>query len=182
LTENGYDATTIRAIAKRLDCAVGSIYRYFSDKHTLVRHCGQQMIQPVLDGLETGDVTLGMSKRQYIAAARTNEELYRLMFWLVEGERRLPEVVRQVIEHWSKLADSDEAAQLHWATVHATVLLGHEVNLQSAARPTAESATNPAPGHESAIANASAEPTTDTAAAQAALARRAARGEDVTLL
>ena len=36
LAELGYDGTTIRAIAKRLDCAVGTIYRYFRDKRSLL--------------------------------------------------------------------------------------------------------------------------------------------------
>ena len=36
LASRGYDATTIRTIAGVLDCAVGSIYRYFRDKRELL--------------------------------------------------------------------------------------------------------------------------------------------------
>ncbi len=32
LQEHGYDGTTIRRIAGRLECAVGTIYRHFTDK------------------------------------------------------------------------------------------------------------------------------------------------------
>ena len=35
LCQEGYDATTIRRIASQLGCAIGSIYRYFADKHEL---------------------------------------------------------------------------------------------------------------------------------------------------
>lgn len=135
LHEDGFEATTIRAIARRLDCAVGSIYRYFPDKRSLVRQCGERLLLPVVEPLKAGDATLGESKRRYIAAARTNEELYRMMFWLVDDDQRLPAVVGRIIAGWTELLDSGDAARLHWASVHATVLLGREVNLQTNATP-----------------------------------------------
>ena len=81
LREEGYEATTIRRIAKRLDCAIGSIYRYFKDKRDLLSAVTQELLQPVVVGLENGspiDRSIGM----YCRLATGDAEAYRLMFWL----------------------------------------------------------------------------------------------------
>ena len=65
LHQEGYDATTIRKIASLLDCAVGSIYRYFHDKNQILSIVTQHgRSSPVVTCLETGG-TLHQSIRQY---------------------------------------------------------------------------------------------------------------------
>jgi AcrR family transcriptional regulator len=125
LREEGYEATTIRRIAKRLDCAIGSIYRYFRDKRDLLSAVTQELLQPVVVGLENGspiDRSIGM----YCRLATGDAEAYRLMFWLAcksQFDTALPEVVQAVIEHWGKqLGDEDRAATL-WAMLHGLIIL-----------------------------------------------------------
>lgn len=125
LREEGYEATTIRRIAKRLDCAIGSIYRYFKDKRDLLSAVTQELLQPVVVGLENGspiDRSIGM----YCRLATGDAEAYRLMFWLAcksQFDTDLPEVVKAIIGHWGKqLGDADQAASL-WAMLHGLIIL-----------------------------------------------------------
>jgi AcrR family transcriptional regulator len=125
LREEGYEATTIRRIAKRLDCAIGSIYRYFKDKRDLLSAVTQELLQPVVVGLENGspiDRSIGM----YCRLATGDAEAYRLMFWLAcksQFDTDLPEVVKAVISHWGKqLGDESKAASL-WAMLHGLIIL-----------------------------------------------------------
>jgi len=113
----GYDGTTIRAIAAKLDCSVGSIYRYFRDKRDLLLACGRRMMRPVLTE-PTFERSLGL----YMAIADRGREIYRLQFWLA-GEG-LPDYIGQIIDHWSELlADRDEAKH-RWALLHGLLMLG----------------------------------------------------------
>lgn len=125
LREEGYEATTIRRIAKRLDCAIGSIYRYFRDKRDLLSAVTQELLQPVVVGLENGspiDRSIGM----YCRLATGDAEAYRLMFWLAcksQFDTDLPEVVKAIIGHWgSQLGNEDLAASL-WAMLHGLIIL-----------------------------------------------------------
>lgn len=125
LREEGYEATTIRRIAKRLDCAIGSIYRYFRDKRDLLSAVTQELLQPVVVGLENGspiDRSIGM----YCRLATGDAEAYRLMFWLAcksQFDTDLPEVVKAIIGHWGRqLGDSERAATL-WAMLHGLIIL-----------------------------------------------------------
>ncbi len=86
LAEQGFESTTIRQIAKRLDCAVGSIYRYFNDKHDLLFAVAQQILEPVVD-LQEQDASLEETVRCYVSAATTHAQTYRLMFWLAMAEQ-----------------------------------------------------------------------------------------------
>ncbi len=125
LREEGYEATTIRRIAKRLDCAIGSIYRYFKDKRDLLSAVTQELLQPVVVGLENGspiDRSIGM----YCRLATGDAEAYRLMFWLAcksQFDTDLPEVVKAIIGHWGEqLGDESKAASL-WAMLHGLIIL-----------------------------------------------------------
>ncbi|HAI13043.1 MAG TPA: hypothetical protein DCM28_15155 [Phycisphaerales bacterium] len=125
LREEGYEATTIRRIAKRLDCAIGSIYRYFRDKRDLLSAVTQELLQPVVVGLENGspiDRSIGM----YCRLATGDAEAYRLMFWLAcrsQFDTDLPQVVKAIISHWgTQLGDEDKAASL-WAMLHGLIIL-----------------------------------------------------------
>ncbi|MEX2216859.1 MAG: TetR/AcrR family transcriptional regulator [Phycisphaeraceae bacterium] len=81
LREEGYDATTIRRIAGRLDCAVGSIYRYFKDKRNLLIAVAEAALQPAVDHVEAGG-SLEDSARIYHQLAAKDAALYQLTFWL----------------------------------------------------------------------------------------------------
>ena len=141
LAEEGYDGTTIRRIARELNCAVGSIYRYFRDKRALLQAVTQQMFKPVLDMLEQGD-GFEVSLHQYVAIAKANAEPYQLMFWLAargdetpvtgatgdavggEAAKGLPEIVDEIVTLWAhRLGGRDQATQV-WATAHGLLVAG----------------------------------------------------------
>jgi AcrR family transcriptional regulator len=158
LREDGYDATTIRRIAGRLDCAVGSIYRYFRDKRELLGAVTQEMLEPVAAALESGEA-FEPSVRRYHGLATQHAETYRLMFWVAhqvsdrtEAENRLglalkgteatpapanapspatqsvPSVVRRIIDGWGKLLGDPDQAERCWALVHGLSQLGVSVD------------------------------------------------------
>ena len=81
IDELGYDDTTIRKIAKHLGCAVGSIYRYFTDKRELLSGVTQRRFEPVLV-FSTGGGPVDDAEVLYERAALEQPEQYRLMFWL----------------------------------------------------------------------------------------------------
>jgi AcrR family transcriptional regulator len=81
LRESGYDATTIRRIARELDCAVGSIYRYFKDKRDLLFEVAQAAIEPATLVIEQGGSVIASAKL-YHQLAHGDAALYQLAFWL----------------------------------------------------------------------------------------------------
>lgn len=151
LHEWGYDTTTIRKIAGQLDCSVGSIYRYFADKHELLLAVTQRVLNPVVDLLEAGG-DFEPSVSLYSQRSRANEEAYRLMFWLAglptKDEKRrktlqtlaasdgqaapeagsdsanLPEVVESIINHWARQLGDPQLARQGWALLHGAVMCG----------------------------------------------------------
>lgn len=152
LHEWGYDTTTIRKIAGQLDCSVGSIYRYFADKHELLLAVTQRVLIPVVDLLEAGG-DFEPSVSLYSQRSRANEEAYRLMFWLAglptKDEKRrktlqalaasdgqttpdaeqaddshLPEVVETIISHWARQLGDAQLARQGWALLHGAVMCG----------------------------------------------------------
>ena len=147
LREDGYDATTIRRIASRLDCAVGSIYRYFRDKRDLLAAVTEQMLHPVAEALKDGEGFFA-SVQRYHTLATQHAETYRLMFWVAhqvfdrtEAEARLgasivpastptvagasvPGVVREIIDGWAALLGDAKRAERCWALIHGLSQLG----------------------------------------------------------
>jgi AcrR family transcriptional regulator len=125
--ESGYDGTTIRAIAGRLGCAVGSIYRYFADKRDLLLAMTSRLFAPVIDTLDTG-ADLAASIEVYVQTVRDQEDKYRLMMWLAgwngAGASPLPEALEPVLERWAGLLGNRKAAELVWAQLHGLLTLG----------------------------------------------------------
>ena len=127
----GYDATTIRAIAGELPCAVGSIYRHFPDKRSLLRTVAERQLEPAAraaEDRESGPVT--SSAALYHARASADPDRYRLMFWLAGTDPlapsdALPETVRRVVEAWALRMNDRAAAERSWALIHGAVLLAH---------------------------------------------------------
>ena len=123
--EYGYDGTTIRVIAARLGCAVGSIYRHFDDKRSLLTAVAERALRPALLAIEHGS-SVEVSVQRYVDSATEHGELYRMMFWLAAepDAARLPGIVERLMEHWAQaLGDRSEAMQ-RWAEAHSRILLG----------------------------------------------------------
>ena len=129
LKEYGYDGTTIRRIAAKLGCAVGSIYRYCSDKRTLLSQVAQRYYEPVLGAIEDHQ-PLERGVAMYADAARQDPQQYHLMFWLASlgngahPSRPLPLVVARIIDGWSRQMGDPRLAQRLWAQLHGAITLG----------------------------------------------------------
>lgn len=128
LRERGYDGATIRAIARQLDCAVGSIYRYFPDKRTLLDAVCQRRFDAVAENAELRS-SMQVSLQKYIRVASDQPELYRLMFWLASvGKQQMgeavPDVIRRVIAGWAESLGDQAHAKLLWARLHGLLMLG----------------------------------------------------------
>ncbi|QNN20887.1 TetR family transcriptional regulator [Planctomycetales bacterium ZRK34] len=182
--DKGYDGTTIRAIATRLGCSVGSIYRYFTDKRDLLRACAARAFAPVARYLDAEAVSFEESLRMYLQLAAKFPQMYRLMFWLecVDDPTTAgpPRAIADLLEGWTKLLGSRPAAEDAWATTHGLIMMGlspdqveQRVLSKAADQPTAA----PAPASESPTQLPS-EPTIHIAAEVERLTPR----EDVTLL
>lgn len=128
LRERGYDGTTIRTIAKQLNCAVGSIYRYFKDKRTLLDAVCQRRFDAVAEHAELR-MPLNRTVVMYARTAAEQPEQYRLMYWLNSVGRRqhgeaLPAIVRRIVAGWSELLGDQAAAKRLWAQLHGCIMLG----------------------------------------------------------
>ncbi|MHB1157569.1 MAG: TetR/AcrR family transcriptional regulator [Phycisphaerales bacterium] len=124
--ELGYDGLTIRAIACRLGCSVGSIYRYFTDKRELLLACASQVLEPVAEALERDHITFVASVAFYVRQARAMGEQYRLMFWLCDMPATpgmLP-VIRRILEAWTGLLGDETMARDRWAQLHGMLVIG----------------------------------------------------------
>ncbi|MAE62373.1 MAG: hypothetical protein CMJ49_13585 [Planctomycetaceae bacterium] len=127
--ESGYDGTTIRAIAKRLGCSVGSIYRYFDDKRALLDAMVDQCFTPAKQQLTAPDISWTESAMIYARHANQHAELYALMFWLARSDgsaaaMRTPRFVEHVLSHWVSLIGDRTDAEKRWAAVHGAIALG----------------------------------------------------------
>ncbi|MEM9753343.1 MAG: TetR family transcriptional regulator [Planctomycetota bacterium] len=135
LDEVGLEKTTIRSIAKRLNCAVGSIYRYYTDKHELLEAVCEQRFVEVADAIQAGadpDTTL----RLYHAAASARPEQYRLMFWLAsvgrspEQPAQLPSIIATVVAGWARQLEDANAARCRWALLHGQLMLDADLDCE----------------------------------------------------
>ncbi|MCX5659829.1 MAG: TetR/AcrR family transcriptional regulator [Planctomycetota bacterium] len=153
LHQEGYDATTIRKIASLLNCAVGSIYRYFRDKHELLSIVTQQVLEPVVAANDSGE-SVERTARLYHQIVLSSPESYRLMFWLAcqgaldtqedemagPGHSRLPRVIRRIVDGWAARMGSASAERC-WSMLHGLVLMGRDADACIAAMGLPEFAT-----------------------------------------
>jgi len=138
LREQGYDATTIRRIASRLDCAIGSIYRYFKDKHELLLAVTERIIEPIADAIDAGE-PFEQTIDLYTQTAGADRQAYGLMFWLVRSQgvpdghvepqsktadAALPAVVSRIICGWAQQLGDDRTALRCWAMLHGSIVSG----------------------------------------------------------
>ncbi len=193
LAEAGYDGTTIRAIARRLRCAVGSIYRYFEDKRSLLSAVTQRRFEPVETALEAG-LPLDQVVKMYVRIAGEEPEQYRLMYWLASvgrprqaGIEAMPAVIRRILDRWARRAGDRAAAMRHWAQVHGGLMLG-ELTEGAAARatrttPTAQEASEPTARRDTVLeAHAPSDPSSEQAVAAAHHGATRDEREDLTML
>jgi len=153
LHEYGYDGTTIRQIALILGCAVGSIYRYFTDKRNLLSEVTERQLEAVVVLISSGS-PFAESVQLYVKQAEAGPQMYRLMFWLtcVGQDRRaagglikvnsvevseiltarpasftprVPDVVAKIIAGWAERLGDKELAEQCWATLHGLLMLGY---------------------------------------------------------
>jgi len=130
----GYDKTTIRKIAGELDCAVGSIYRYFKDKRELLYAVCQRRMERtarlIASGAELGECVLDYHHR-----VAEDPGSYRMMFWLAavtqqaqapDAKPTVPPVIREIIDAWALRLGSRDAADRLWASVHGSMMIGHD--------------------------------------------------------
>lgn len=133
LKEDGYDGTTIRHIAARLGCAVGSIYRYFTDKRQMLAALTQLPFEELAQHAEAG-LPVARTIEGYYTAAKADMTSYQLMFWLATVSepasaapaRRpvLPGAVARLLDQWARQLGDLAAAQRLWATLHGGILMG----------------------------------------------------------
>lgn len=147
LTQLSYDGTTIRKIAGRLDCAVGSIYRYFKDKRDLLAAVTQQRFEPIAEAIERGE-PIAQTSQQYTRTAQAEPEQYCLMFWITSvGRNRhgvLPPIIARILDGWTKQIGNRAEAELQWSRVHGSLMLGIAVEGKSAVRaPSAAESAEP---------------------------------------
>lgn len=132
LQELGYDGTTIRRIAKQLDCAVGSIYRYFDDKRALLAAVVQRRFEPVTERIGE-HAPIDAVANLYSQIAADQPELYRLMFWLssigkTTHTNTLPAIVREVIDGWADQIGDRRAAESYWSQLHGSIMQGRRAD------------------------------------------------------
>ncbi len=126
LAEAGYDGTTIRRIARELGCAVGSIYRYFDDKRSLLDAVTQARFEPVA---QVAEVSAERSAALYAHAAADEPQQYRLMFWLASaGDHQeapgVPDVIQRIITAWETQMGDRRKAERFWSQLHGRIMLG----------------------------------------------------------
>ena len=145
LRQHGYDGTTIRRIAEKLDCAVGSIYRYFRDKRELLDAVCQRRFEAVAEHAELG---MGVAKcaSLYARTVTDQPDLYRLMFWLTSveqapGAQALPAVIGRIIVSWGAQFETPGSANRFWAQLHGTMMEGMQPDQAMEALGLAQSAT-----------------------------------------
>ncbi|MEX0653942.1 MAG: TetR/AcrR family transcriptional regulator [Phycisphaeraceae bacterium] len=156
LDTHGYDGATIRRIARQLDCAVGSIYRYFRDKRELLSAVTQRRFEPVAELIEAGHPWRDTAAA-YVRVALEQPQQYRLMFWLAgstqRGPAEAPQVVRRLLAGWARqLGDPGDAAR-RWSQLHGGIMLGQSVDVILSDAPAAAAPMTPAVHPPTAVAD-----------------------------
>ncbi|NJL32266.1 MAG: TetR/AcrR family transcriptional regulator [Phycisphaerales bacterium] len=131
--QHGYDGTTIRRIAGEMNCAVGSIYRYFLDKRELLMELAQLDLEPVLTLLETGG-SWRSSVQLFHERAGQARDRYPLLLWLHSVSRSadandgntgpLPGLIQRITSKWAEQLGSAELAQRVWVVLHGCIATG----------------------------------------------------------
>jgi AcrR family transcriptional regulator len=146
---NGYEATSIRAIAAKVGCSPGILYHYFEDKQDimalLVRETFIKLrtrLSAILEDKDAIEARLRRGLRAYIDFGLENPHHYALLFMnpnSMDGNEKiiaafseegmksfdcLRQLVIQAIQSSClrpELKDPDELSQSLWASIHGMV-------------------------------------------------------------
>jgi len=124
LAEKGPEELSLRHIARRLDCAIGTIYLYFRDKDALVDAVVDAGFAGLLTSLQAVDATLPPREQlraafqSYVRYGIENQNLYRCAFCLPRPANRPLLRPHQAYEHLVRLVETARAAGIfqHVAT------------------------------------------------------------------
>lgn len=96
--EQGFEKTSIRKIAKKIEYSPGTIYLYFKNKNELFYEVHEQAFAKFLHGLKEASESAGNTMDRmramglyYINFAQQNPELYDLMFIMEAPMQELPD-------------------------------------------------------------------------------------------
>jgi AcrR family transcriptional regulator len=143
LASEGSSGLTLRELARRLGVTHAAPYAHFADKHALLEAVADEGFVRLADRLETAEresaepaAALRRLSAEYMAFARENANLYRLMFADPEladdpncelspaGERAFAVVVRTMQRIGvPEGVDARDLAAGIWATVHGVCML-----------------------------------------------------------
>ncbi len=150
----GYQAVTMREIARRLGCSAMTPYRYFANKSEIFAAVRAECVARFREWMEreaarAADVddpieVLRRMGRAYVAFALAEPRAYRLMFEVAELAPGAGAVPRAEAETWGMLleaarsavargalkGDPEVVAHLFWAGFHGIVALHHSGRLQ----------------------------------------------------
>ena len=141
--ESGYEAVTMRALAKRLGCSPMTPYRYFENKAEIfdaVRSAAGSRFAEAIAGGARSDADLRerlrAMGRAYMNFALAEPSAYRILFELDLGERGVRRdqesirgwtimrgVVEEAVQARVLAGDPDVVAHLYWSGIHGLVAL-----------------------------------------------------------
>jgi len=124
LAEKGPEELSLRQIARRLGCAIGTLYLYFRDKDALIDAVVDAGFAGLLTSLQAVDATLPPREQlraafqSYVRYGIENQNLYRCAFCLPRPADRPLLRPHQAFEHLVHLVETARAAGLfqHVAT------------------------------------------------------------------
>jgi len=144
----GFEATTLRNIAEKIDFSPSSIYQHFKDKNEIFYTIHSEAFNELLIKLKASEVHINPSDQLialgeiYIRFGQENSELYDLMFIMeapitflmdlddanwTEGKMAfdyLKSVISRCIQQgYIRETDLDSLSYLIWSTVHGMVTL-----------------------------------------------------------
>jgi AcrR family transcriptional regulator len=115
-TEKGYEATSIRAIAERIEYSPATIYLYYKDKNEIVHALHQEGFKllvshfQVLANVSQPFERLKAMGRAYIQFALQNPDIYKLIFIM-------PEPLAHVANCFEEWSEGDRAFDILLKTV-----------------------------------------------------------------
>lgn len=116
LAEKGPEELSLRQIARRLGCAIGTIYLYFRDKDALIDAVVDAGFAGLLTSLQAVDATmppreqLRAAFQSYVRYGIDNQNLYRCAFCLPRRADRPLRRPHQAFEHLLHLVETAQAA------------------------------------------------------------------------
>lgn len=148
LTREGYGSLTMRHIAQRAGCSVGSLYLYFDSKEELLfalldraqERLAQRFFDPQIQSIDNPCERLQALARAYVDFGLTYPESYEILFMLHPRElasypeERLQRAYRlldplveaieaYVYQHHLEMPDIRVAAVSFWSALHGIVSL-----------------------------------------------------------